>query len=125
MQDIEYYYNKEGKIGVLVSGGFGTGWSTANDYGIKLALDKRVIEKFLEHEDDNDWLEAVSAYKENPIQQEFLKFLDSLGYSDYINPFGFQNCHLEYVEKGLPIRIEEYDGRESLEVGYQGYTILG
>ena len=125
MQDIEYYYNKDGEIGVLVSGGFGTGWSTANDYGIKLALDKRIIEKFLEHEEDSDWLEAVSAFKENSIQKEFLDFLGSIGYSDYINLFGFHNCHLEYAEKGMPIRIDEYDGRENLEVGYQGYTILG
>lgn len=43
---MEKYYNENDELGVLISVGFGAGWSTWNDEG--LAYDKRIIEKWLE-----------------------------------------------------------------------------
>lgn len=125
MQGIEYYYNDEGEIGVLVSGGYGAGWSTWNGAsGIKLALDKRIIEIFLKHEDDRDWLEQISSFDDNATKTDFQKKLAEWGYGDDIYLGGFADCYLEFVPKGSAIKINEYDGSESLEVGYTEFTIL-
>lgn len=59
---VEKYYNENGELGVLVSGGFGAGWSTWNSN--ELAYDKRIVEK---------WLENVSS-------DEMCNFVVSLGY---------------------------------------------
>ena len=40
-------YNENDELGVLVSYGYGAGWSTWNDK--KLAYDKRIVEKFLDN----------------------------------------------------------------------------
>lgn len=111
-------YIKDGQVGVLVSGGYGAGWSTwSYEYGLDLALDKRIIEKFLELSDKSKDIEYEDAEKEMD------SFLKSIGYNDvYVG--GLDGLHLEMVDEGIPIRINEYDGFESLEVGYTGYTTL-
>lgn len=109
-------YEKMGKIGVLVSYGFGAGWSTwSNEYGVDLALDKRIIEKFLELCEKE--IEYDQAKKEMKV------FLESIGYNGvYIG--GLDGLCLEMVDKGTSIKITEYDGAESLEYGYCDYTII-
>lgn len=42
---VEKYYNKNGSLGVLISPGFGVGWSTWENKN--LAYDKRIIEYWL------------------------------------------------------------------------------
>lgn len=123
MKDIEYHYNDKGEIGVLVSCGYGAGWSTWNHYGVKLAVDKRIIEKYLEHIDDKKWLKSIISFSDNDTKTEFQNFLSSLGYED-VCVLGFSDCEIEYVPFGSVIRINEYDGFESLEIGYTDYTVL-
>ena len=93
---IEKYYNENGELGVLVSYGFGAGWSTWNDE--ELAYDKRIIEK---------WLENVTS-------KEMCDYVESLGYR---RPYmgGYYDLHLEFVPKGTMFCIHEYDGAESVE----------
>ena len=123
MKDIEYYYNDKGEIGILVSYGYGAGWSSWSEYGIKLAVDKRIIEKFLEHIHDKEWCNAISSFGDNIIKKEFSDYLSSIGY-DNVFLGGLVQCNLEYVPLGSAVRITEYDGAESLEVGYTDYTVL-
>lgn len=110
-------YEKNGEIGVLVSPGYGAGWST---WGCdELAYDKRVVEFWLSHKDDKEFVATVeeSGYyrvPESAAHKEAMEFFNSIGYgSPYMG--GFDQIELEYVKKGVPWRISEYDGWESLE----------
>ena len=123
MKDIEYYYNDKGEIGILVSYGYGAGWSTWSEYGIKLAVDKRIIEKFNEHIYDDEWCREIGSFHNNDIQKEFQNFLSSIGYYNvYLG--GLKDCELVFVPKGSPVRITEKNGNENLEIGYTDYTVL-
>lgn len=123
MKDIEYYYNDKGEIGILVSYGYGAGWSSWSEYGIKLALDKRIIEKYNENIDDDEWRMAIDSFHDNDIQTEFQNFLSSIGY-DNVYLGGLKDCKLVFVPQGSAVRITEYDGNENLEIGYTDYTVL-
>lgn len=93
---VEKYYNEDGELGVLVSYGYGAGWSTWNDK--ELAYDKRIVDK---------WLENVSV-------DEMCNFVESLGYK---RPYmgGYRQLKLEFVPRGTVFHIDEYDGYESIE----------
>ena len=93
---IEKYYNEKDELGVLVSYGFGSGWSTWNNE--ELAYDKRIIEK---------WLEKVSA-------DEMCDYIVSLGY-DEPHMGGYYSLGLEFIPRGTLFCIHEYDGAESIE----------
>ena len=123
MKDIEYYYNDKGEIGILVSYGYGAGWSSWSEYGIKLAVDKRIIEKFNEHINNDEWRMAIDSFHDNDIKTEFQNFLSSIGY-DNVYLGGLKDCELVFVPKGSAVRITEYDGNENLEIGYTDYTVL-
>ena len=123
MKDIEYYYNDKGEIGILVSYGYGAGWSSWSEYGIKLAVDKRIIEKFNEHINNDEWRMAIDSFHDNDVQTEFQNFLSSIGY-DNVYLGGLKDCKLVFVPKESAVRITEYDGNENLEIGYTDYTVL-
>ena len=53
-------YEKDGKIGVLVSHGFGAGWSTWGSD--ELAYDKRVVEFWLSHKNDKEFMATVDEF---------------------------------------------------------------
>ena len=110
-------YEKNGEIGVLVSPRYGAGWST---WGCdELAYDKRVVEFWLSHKDDKEFMATVDEFgygsvPESAAHKEAMEFFNSIGYgSPYMG--GFDQIELEYVKKGVPWRIGEYDGWESLE----------
>lgn len=92
----ERYYNENNELGVLISVGFGAGWSTWND--TELAYDKRIIEK---------WLEGATS-------DEMADYVENLGYR---RPYmgGYRYLKLEFVPRGTMFCIHEYDGAESIE----------
>lgn len=100
---MEKYYNDKGELGVLISPGYGAGWSTcyfggdSNDYAI--ALDKRIIEYWINH---------------NHSKTEMEEFLKSIGY-DKIYMGGYEQLELVFVPKGQMFCIHEYDGYETIE----------
>lgn len=94
---VEKYYNENGELGILISAGFGAGWSSWNCE--EIAYDKRIIEYWL---------------NENPSESEMKEFLESLGYKDvYLG--GYSSLTIEYIPKGTMFCIHEYDGSESIE----------
>ena len=94
---VEKYYNKNGELGVLISPGFGAGWST---WGCEeIAYDKRIIEYWL---------------NERPSSSDMCKFLESLGYED-IYMGGYKSLTIQYIPRGTMFCIHEYDGSESIE----------
>lgn len=120
---MEYYYNKEGKIAVLVSPGYGAGWSTwSSEYGLSLATDKRIVEKFLECKKADGLLKKIDRY-DSAEEKELEEWLASIGYPKvYVG--GFADIVIKWVSPGTAIRIYEYDGYETLETDYKGYTTL-
>lgn len=105
-------YEENGKIGVLVSPGYGAGWSTWNDE--RLAYDKRAVEFWLEHKDDKELMEAVAGWNMNdPALEKARKYFEDCGYE---RPYmgGFKQIRMEWVSPGEKWKIDEYDGYETL-----------
>ena len=107
-------YEKGGAYGVLVSPGYGAGWST---WGwAELAYDKRVVEFWLAHKDDREWMRQLDArWDETPALDDARAFFASIGYEECPYMGGFVSCRLEFVKPGEPWKIREYDGYEHLE----------
>lgn len=117
----EYFYNKKGEIAVLVSTGYGAGWSTWNDHGIDLATDKRIVEKYIELS-KTDMLQKIDICGSSE-EKAFEEWLASIGYKGvYVG--GFNQCVIEWVPKRTSIRISEYYGYETLETDYSGFVTL-
>ena len=138
--DFELYENEDGtEYAVLVSYGYGSGWSRGD---AQLACDKRIVEFWLQHKDDDAFMKAIDSFyfgdnHDDPVYQECLRFFDSIGMvsrmsewhlehgeelpdnfvEDYYFPFmgGFADIELEWVPYGTMWRIDEYDGAESIE----------
>ena len=110
-------YKKGKRYAVLVSPGYGAGWSTWGDS--RLAYDKRVVEFWLSHKDDKNFMETVehfgtSYHPESDAHKEAREFFESCGYEmPYMG--GFYKIKVEYVRPGELWRIQEYDGSEWLE----------
>ena len=82
---------------VLISPGFGAGWSTWND--TQLAIDSRIIE----------------AFEKGMSEEEMQDYCVSLGYeSPYMG--GYENIEIQEVPSGALFQIREYDGHEYIEV---------
>ena len=89
-------YIKDNKVAILISPGYGAGWSTWERK--ELAYDKRIVEKFLE----------------GATATEMQDFIVSLGYEE---PYtgGYEQLQVVYVPVGTKFIIEEYDGSEYLK----------
>lgn len=99
---VERYYNSDGQLAVLISPNYGAGWSTWNDYGIDLAIDKRIVEAKLRRTYEND-LDGLKA------------FLESIGYHG-VYTGGWSDIIIHWVNKGTSFKIDEYDGHESIDI---------
>ncbi|MCI9209792.1 MAG: hypothetical protein HFI83_03755 [Eubacterium sp.] len=94
---IERYYNEKGELAVLISPGYGGGFSTW--YGEDLAYDRRIIEYWL---------------KESTSIEDLKRFVWELGYDDvYIDRY--DDLEIIYIPTGTMFCITEYDGCESIE----------
>lgn len=92
---------------VLISEGFGAGWSTWSDYGIDLAIDKRIIK----------------AVEGGAFEEDVKELCEDLGYT-YVYMGGFDGLTVVEVPNGSRFRIKEYDGNESIEVYNEKEWIL-
>ena len=93
-------YEKDGKVAVLYSPGFGAGWSTwarLEDHGEALIFDKEIVELVL-----NDQLDRVVQL----VADKYPEFSSG----------GAEDLRVCWVPKGVGFRINEYDGSESVEL---------
>lgn len=95
--NVERAYDSEGNLLVLYSPGYGTGWSTW--YGLELALDKRIIEYFL---------------NEHPSEEEMRNFLNDIGYNISYLGSGYHSLKCARIPQGRAFFILEYDGSEGI-----------
>lgn len=110
---MEYYYNEDGsKFAVLISKGYGAGWSTNgwNDYE-ELAYDKRVVEFYFENEPYKHDISVTDSTRNCAA----VRYFEELGYENvYFG--GFYGLKVKWVPVGKRFNIEEYDGNEKLVV---------
>ena len=91
-------YERDGKIAVLISPGFGAGWSTWFDGDQQqAAMDRRLVEHVLAG---------------GKIDQEITA--EVFGPDDHRYIGGGGNVEVEWVEKGKHFYIHEYDGNERI-----------
>ena len=112
--NVQPYWNEDHtEYAVLVSYLFGACWSSWEVR--ELSYDSRVVEFWLAHKDDEEWMRTVTDFnKESPAHKEAREFFKSIGYDcPYMG--GFSNIKLEWVPAGAKWRITEYDGAEGIE----------
>lgn len=92
-------YIVDGKVGVLVSHGFGDGWSSwaSAETGPAMAMDKRIVEAFIRGGSSAASEEAAKHFPDN-----------------YLGGAG--DLAIEWVDQGSRFDIREYDGSETLHV---------
>jgi hypothetical protein len=88
---------RDGKVAVLVSSGFGAGWSTWNCDAEGAAFNKRIA------------LAVLGESGETPIQAAEAEYPDAYH-------GGICDLEVAWVTKGDRFEINEYDGSESLRV---------
>jgi hypothetical protein len=94
---------RDGKVAVLVSHGFGAGWSSWQpEEHVEFALHDRQLCEFTEAGD----FEGFKARAEEVIG-EFVYF------------GGLRNVCVEWVEQGKPFYVHEYDGSEHLVTDFR------
>lgn len=116
-------YDKEGQpwVGVLVSAGYGAGWSTWNSYKgegeLDLALDHRIIEWLIVNATVTTSEAPEGPWNIEDIDEAALKeYCASIGYND-VYCGGADGLYIDWYKKGTLIRIDEYDGYESVITG--------
>ncbi len=87
---------QNGLVAVLISPGFGAGWSTWNSEYPEMLFDPGMVDLVIKGDQ-----EQMRAYAE-------LKWPDA-----YMG--GLSKLEVEWVEQGRLIKINEYDGSESIE----------
>ena len=99
-EDMLYWNKDHTQYAILVSPGYGAGWSTWNHY--HLAFDKRVVEL---------WLNT----KDTPVGEDYIKEeLSKLGYEEvYLG--GYSDIEMIWIHEGDIWRITAYDGSESVQ----------
>lgn len=90
-------YNEKGEVAVLVSYGFGAGWSTWRD-GEDGLFTPEVVLALINDEDLTN------------------EFLDSVYGKDAFYYGGAEGLTVEWIKEGTFFRVTEYDGSESLEI---------
>jgi hypothetical protein len=107
----------DGKVAVLVSGGFGAGWSTWQDddeCNQSMAFEPKVVEMILAGLHDKNRAERkvtkdkIAAYMAETYPDLFAGGIDGL--------------KVVWVPQGAKFHIEEYDGNETLVLQYRWLT---
>lgn len=90
------YYNEQGEIGLLVSYGFGAGWSSWNDDREFFLMDRTLVEMAL----NNASAKEVEEYLYKNSDEHFCL----LGWP----------CEVVFLPPNTPFYLHEYDGSEHI-----------
>jgi len=95
---------RDGMVAVLVSPGYGAGWST---WGKSSLREQKLF-----------CPRMVLALESGASKAELLKIATEEFPEEYSG--GVEQLLVEWVREGEPIRIDEYDGSERIEYGTEG-----
>ena len=94
---------RDGQVAVLVSPGFGAGWSTWNQSLSGMLYDNFIVDLIVN--EVPDWVAKAQAYCELKYPGAYLG--------------GLEDLQVQWVPQGAMFRVEEYDGSESIELRHQ------
>lgn len=94
---------RDGQVAVLYSPGFGAGWSSWNDDDLRVG--------FLFHP---ALVAAVENNNRASLTQEFVRDALGLDSDRHVCVLGAGSLRIEWVPQGDRVRINEYDGSESV-----------
>lgn len=99
-------YVRDGKVAVLISPGFGAGWSTwgPSESSTEQLFDTVLVELVLNGPENH---KAWEKYAEDRWPDAYLG--------------GLYQLEVHWVEEGQPFDVDEHDGSESLVVGERRY----
>ena len=103
---MEKFINEKGQVGVIVSAGFGAGWSTWNENQDYLCMNKTIVEMKLR--------KASADEVESHVKKE-------KGEEPYMGGWG--SAEVEWVQKGTIFTINEYDGSEEIKTSSSFFTV--
>ena len=114
MNKVERYINEDGKVGVLISGGFGAGWSTwADNVDRKFFLfDRGLVALALDKEAANGPFDKTTQWLIEMNTEELEDYLKESGIDSYTG--GWAGVYVKWMDQGTEFVVEEYDGSESL-----------
>jgi len=95
---------RDGKVAVIISPGFGTGWSTENRGNDWFIYGDPTFVRLVEENTDVKTLTSYVNTLLNPTGDKYICFL------------GIDNLEIEWVPVGTVFRILEYDGSEYVDV---------
>ena len=120
------FIREDGKAAVIVSHGFGSGFSSWHDRD--MAVDGRIVRWLYDNcsvlSDERDEDEDYIRVYDDQID-DFKDFLSSIGYKD-VSLYCLRNeLTIYYLPVGTVFRINEYDGAESIEIlNIKSYIVL-
>lgn len=96
---IDKLYNTNGDVAVIVSGGYGAGWSTwcEHENRERAAFDPAIAQAILDKKTE----EEIKTIASERYPKEYLGGLE-------------ERLHVEWIPKGTAFYIDEYDGSESI-----------
>lgn len=92
---------RDGKVAVLVSYGFGAGWSTWNTELPELVFDSDVV----------NWVENGI-----PEGVDVKEFLMQKYDKEYVCVLGLSDLEIVWLPEGTAFEITEYDGAEGIKI---------
>lgn len=102
---------RDGRVAVLYSPGYGAGWSTWNSIreGSEALLFDPSIVYMVE--------EMNKLSEEDPIRKDWLTNIRDYCERTYPDCYlgGADDLQIEWIMRGVPFKINEYDGSESIE----------
>ena len=93
----DYYFDANGKIGVVLSIDYGTGWSTSMK-DLRVAYDREIVEAVLRKE-------SVSTVMDLVISK----------FGPEYSRGGYFKLQVKYVAPDRPFRINHHSGKEFIE----------
>lgn len=87
---------RDGKVAVLISPGFGAGWSTWNHHIPEILWDPTIVQML----------------EEGCRPQVLHQYVEDV-YPD-VNAFGTASLRVVWIPEGTRFRVTEYDGHESI-----------
>ena len=114
MNKVERYINEDGKVGVLISGGFGAGWSTWADSKDRefFLFDRGLVALALDKEAANGPFDKTTQWLIEMNTEELEDYLKESGIDSFTG--GWAGVYVKWMDPGTEFIVEEYDGSESL-----------
>ena len=100
---------REGKVAVLYSPGFGSGWYTWNNPHKELLFHPKLVE-------------MVESNKQDEIDEDWIK--ENLNIDNHIYCGGALDLRIGWLDEGTRFRVEDYDGSESIVIINDNTTII-